>query len=248
MIKQIISIVALSTAFFTPTAIAGSCGSSQRDYAEYVGNKVGRYIVSKAGGGRDQRVRISSCAFNSYSNEYKIKLEIYWAGALFYDNKYNVDGLLTFRKGADTGYFSQTYANEQAKGFFGVDRSKEVAVGYDIRKKKSDATSVKGGGHKIIVENTCYGDISVGIRYLDIYDNWQTACCYKFEHGEKQGMSHGGQSVATNNSVFYYIAREEDDFEWGWKGKYIYQIGNEYLGMGKKSDTSGKSNLRFTCD
>jgi len=97
------------------TSFARSCDSNGQDKAEYFAEIAGNEIVDKFGGGQDIRVKVTSCDYNSYSELFKVEIEVYWSGAIFRSNKYNIDGMLKMKSdGTDTD-FSQTYANERVK-------------------------------------------------------------------------------------------------------------------------------------
>lgn len=95
---------------FTTDTLARSCNSDEKDKGEYFSEKAGMRIISKYGGGQNKRVKVSDCEFNSYSNEFKIKIEIYWNGAIFSDSSYNVDGILKLRLDGSQVNFVQTLA------------------------------------------------------------------------------------------------------------------------------------------
>lgn len=94
---------------------AGSCDSDEYDKGEYFAEKAGIKMVDKYGGGRNIRVIMRSCKYNSYSGKFKIKIEIYWDGSMFSDNRYNIDGELKLNSDGDNVEFSETYANDNVK-------------------------------------------------------------------------------------------------------------------------------------
>jgi hypothetical protein len=100
---------------FVSLCHARSCDRDEYDKAEYFAEIAGKKVVDKYGGGRDVRVRMNSCNYNSYSGIYKTKIEIYWNGAIFRSNKYNIDGELQMKSDGSRTEFSETYANDNVK-------------------------------------------------------------------------------------------------------------------------------------
>lgn len=99
----------------TAPAFAGTCSRYEKDKVEYFAESAAKNIVAEFGGGRDIRVSVESCEFNSYSKKYKANIEVYWNGAVFRSNSYNVDGQLKVKKDGRGAEFSQTYANQAVK-------------------------------------------------------------------------------------------------------------------------------------
>lgn len=97
------------------TCYARSCEKDEYDRVEYFAEIAGKKLVDKYGGGRDVRVSMNSCNYNSYSGIYKTKIEVYWNGAVFRSNNYNIDGELQMKSDGSETEFSETYANESVK-------------------------------------------------------------------------------------------------------------------------------------
>jgi len=60
-------------------------------------------------------VELISCQYNSYSQKYKVAIEIRWNGLIFRTNQYLIRGILKFNLLGEKLRFSQTYANENVK-------------------------------------------------------------------------------------------------------------------------------------
>ena len=105
--------LAITVVFFSVAsqAYARSCDRDEYDKAEYFAEIAGKKMVKKYGGGRDIRVNMRSCNYNSYSGIYKTKIEVYWNGAIFRSNNYNIDGELQMKSDGSQAEFSETYAN-----------------------------------------------------------------------------------------------------------------------------------------
>ncbi|MDD2869407.1 hypothetical protein [Neomegalonema sp.] len=115
----------LLAAFFclnAGAASAGPCSSYQYDKAESFAESSGKEIIRKYGGGKNNRIVMRGCDYNSYTDRFRIDMEVYWDGSFFGD-KYNVDGELRVDSDGRNGEFSMTYQNSAAEDlsfFFGV--------------------------------------------------------------------------------------------------------------------------------
>jgi len=111
--NKLINLVTISLVFtlFSSSVHARSCHRDEYDKAEYLAERAGRKLVDKYGGGSDIRVKVSSCSYNSYSEIFKTKIEVYWSGLFFSSNKYNIDGELKMNSEGGAAKFSETYAN-----------------------------------------------------------------------------------------------------------------------------------------
>lgn len=94
-----------------------ACTQDQYDRIEHLADKFSNeYVNSNYNGGREITSEISSCIYNSYSNEYKADISIDWKGQVFKSNNYNMNGKLEIN---DNGKyeFSRTYANKTLEEF-----------------------------------------------------------------------------------------------------------------------------------
>ena len=111
--KIFIHIILLIT--FASQANARKCDNDEWDKAEYFSEKAGEQMVAKYGGGRDIRVNMNSCQYNSYSEIFKTTVGIYWNGSVVRSNNYNIDGQFQMKSDGSQVKFSETYANEAVK-------------------------------------------------------------------------------------------------------------------------------------
>ncbi|KOR29217.1 hypothetical protein TI04_09150 [Achromatium sp. WMS2] len=94
---------------------ASPCDSNNYDKAEYYAEKAGHEIVRKYGGGNDIRVVLSSCSYNSFSDLFKLNIQVYWNGIFFTDTHYNIDGELKMQSDGSNTEFAETYANDSVE-------------------------------------------------------------------------------------------------------------------------------------
>ncbi|MDP8079165.1 hypothetical protein [Phocoenobacter skyensis] len=95
-------------------SFARSCDSSEYDKAEYFASSYGKKLANKYPLAKDIRTTLSSCSYNSYSERFKTKVEIYWTGG-FSGDSYNIDGDLIFDSDGTNGHFSSSYKNQNVK-------------------------------------------------------------------------------------------------------------------------------------
>jgi len=96
---------------FASQANARKCDNDEWDKAEYFSERAGEQMVDKYGGGRDIRVNMNSCNYNSYSGIFKTTVGIYWNGSMVRGNKYNIDGEFQMKSDGSKIEFDETYAN-----------------------------------------------------------------------------------------------------------------------------------------
>lgn len=107
------SVVVLAVGlFFSSHSHARSCSSDEYDKADYFSGKAGLEIIDGYGGGKNKRVILKSCEYNSYSQLFKLRIEVYWDGLYFGSNDYNIDGELTLSSSGSQVSFSKSYANK----------------------------------------------------------------------------------------------------------------------------------------
>lgn len=107
--------ILLALTFILTSAVARPCSTYEYDKAEYFSEKAAHKIVDEYGGGSDIRMTLRSCSYNSFSEKFKTKIEVYWNGSMIRSNKYNVDGELKFTSDGTLLNFSKTYENEAIK-------------------------------------------------------------------------------------------------------------------------------------
>ena len=100
---------------FASQVSARKCDNDEWDKAEYFSENAGHQMVEKYGGGRDIRIQMNSCYYNSYSGIFKTTVGIYWNGSLVRSNKYNIDGEFKMKSDGSHVEFAEEYANEAVK-------------------------------------------------------------------------------------------------------------------------------------
>lgn len=122
MRSKMLAMATLIVVLFLPMhCLASSCSVYQEDKAQHFAELAGEKIISKYGGGQDERVELESCEYNSYSESFKLEIDVHWNGAFNSDNYYNIEGILKLDSDGTNTEFSQTYANQNVEDleFFG---------------------------------------------------------------------------------------------------------------------------------
>jgi len=94
---------------------ASSCDSYKHDKAESFAEHAGQEMVNQIGGGQNIVVDLEECEYNSYSNQFRLKIDLKFDGAIFSSDHYEVDGILKTNSDGSGASFSQTWANQQFK-------------------------------------------------------------------------------------------------------------------------------------
>lgn len=115
MKNSMIWLISLFFILFSSSALSRPCNQYEYDKAEHLLGKAGEDLVRKFDGGRDIRVNILSCEFNSYSDVFKTKISVYWNGKYISGNHYNIDGEVKMNSDGSGVEFSETYANDAVK-------------------------------------------------------------------------------------------------------------------------------------
>jgi len=92
---------------------ASPCNSYQRDKAEYLAEQFGEKFVNEIGGGQNIVVSLEKCNYNTYSKQFRLKIDITWDGVIFSSNHYEVDGILKLNDDGSNGSFAKTWSNQQ---------------------------------------------------------------------------------------------------------------------------------------
>ncbi len=172
-----------------------SCSSNEYDKAEYFSEKATKKIVSKYGGGQDIRSELRSCSYNSYSQEFKTKINIDWNGRLISSNHYNVDGILKFKSDGTLIDFSKTYENEAVKDL-------NFLMGVIV----FTALVSESSGNRLYITNKCPYSIKLKVHYRDLNNNWDTEGWWKIEAGESAYLSSDDTILRTSAATLYYYA------------------------------------------
>ncbi len=92
---------------------ASPCDSYQRDKAEYFAEQFGEKFVNEIGGGQNIVVNLEQCEYNTYSKQFRLKIDINWDGAIISSHHYEVDGILKLNDDGSSGSFAKTWTNQQ---------------------------------------------------------------------------------------------------------------------------------------
>lgn len=211
--------VALQSALWGRT-----CTSRDYDKAEYFSDKAAKKIISKYGGGDDIRMEMHSCGYNSYSEEFKTDISIYWNGSLIGSNHYNVDGILKFKSDGTLIDFSKTYENQAVKdlGFW-----QGVIV--------FAALAAENSGNRLYFTNHCSDVVKLKIYYRDTSKNWKSEGWWRFDPGESAYLRSNDAFLRTDSAVLYFHAEKD------YSGKRINSYDKEIDGsiMQKVYDENG---------
>lgn len=225
-------------------AHAGTCTASEQDKAEYLAEKAGREIIEEYGGGQDERVKLTSCSFNSYTQTFKLNIEVYWSGLIFSFNKYNVDGYLELDYDGSDARFSRTYANENVKNL-------ELLVGtvilLDILTDESGSSGGSSQGYDIKFTNNCDRPVRFIIRYYSPDIGWEVDGWWMFDPYESAYLLADGNRLKTNKVNMYYYAESDDGSNLYWIGDYQYYFEGIPYDMRKIEDDRGETNLSISC-
>jgi len=101
--------------FFSVVSVlnASACNNYQRDKAEYFAEKFGNDFVDGIGGGQNVVVKLEQCDYNTYSKQFRLRIDIQFDGALISSHHYEVEGILKVNNDGTTGSFAKTWTNQQ---------------------------------------------------------------------------------------------------------------------------------------
>ncbi len=218
----------------------GECSTRERDKAEYFAEKAGEKIISKYSGGQDKRTKVTSCEYNSYSEVFKLNIEVYWNGLFNRDNNYNVDGVLKLKKDGTPINFSQTYANQNAKdwGFF-------IKV-IEFADAAAEAQSKRG--YRLHFTNECDEKLDLAIHYMDVSGNWKTKGWWSFAPNEGAYLNSGDNALRTKNSIIYYYVESPNNSYLKTDGSHKFKLSGRTLYMKKIEDKSGDTRWSVSCN
>lgn len=193
---------------------ARECNGYERDKAEYHAEKAGEEMVSDFGGGRNIRVDLSSCSYNSYSKIFKLNVQIHWDGALWESNHYEIDGILKLDSNGNKLSFAKTYANDNVKD---LDFYKNMARGALIFAALANNTDTShhqetysGPTYKVRFSNYCKEKVRVAINYLDSDYDWVTVSWWVFDPYESKYLVREGSYVKSVSKTIYYYVEDMD--------------------------------------
>lgn len=238
-------------AFIPINSYARSCSSYEFDKAEYYAEQAGKKIISEYGGGRDKRIKLRNCQYNSYSKIYDLAIEIYWNGSTFRDNNYNVDGKLKLNADGTGAKFSQTYASDSVKdmNFWRNMLVGAVVLGSLSSESNSSShisnnTSSSERGYGIIVNNKCHKKVDIAIHYKNMSGNWVSDGWWNLSPYESTYLGDGGNRIKTNQPVMYYYAKSHNG---EWTGNYPRTFQGTTYDMVKITDNDGDTEFSLTC-
>lgn len=243
--KRIIGLALVAASLLPAQSLARSCNTYERDKAEYFAEKAGEKLISGYGGGQDERINIASCEYNSYSEIYKLKIEVYWNGSIFRENNYNVDGVLKLKSDGTDVDFSQTYANQNVKdlSFF-----KTIAIGTFALGALSAEAGSSSSGYRIKFTNNCDRALKLAINYKNMSGNWTSKGWWLFEPNKGAYLQSNGASLRTNSATLYYYVKPNDGSYLGFDGEYAKTFDGSTLRMRKIEDNSGDTDWSVTCN
>ena len=72
----LLGIVLIPALFMVAAEANANCSRSERDRAEHYAQRVGQQVVEQYGGGRNIRINLETCRFNTYSNRYTNEISV----------------------------------------------------------------------------------------------------------------------------------------------------------------------------
>lgn len=110
--KKLILLITLLT---TVTAYAQNCSSYDQDKMAYLSERYGKQLVrSKYDGGQNIRVSVTSCQYNSYSEQYNVGIDISWNGSI--SGKY-YNSMGTMKVDSSNITYNETYRNKNLSDY-----------------------------------------------------------------------------------------------------------------------------------
>ena len=106
-------VVALALGAASPV-LAGPCTSDEYDKGDYFLQQICKKIAATNDGDSNVVVQMVNCDYNSYSNEFRMAVGIYWSGS-FSGDPYNIDGEVKISGNGGSYEFAETYANQNLK-------------------------------------------------------------------------------------------------------------------------------------
>lgn len=259
--KLTVSAAAMVAVVASTCVLAAECGSFERDKAQTFAERAGDRVVQKYLGGRDIRVALRGCEFNSYDGKFRVKVEINWNGAIVRSNSYNVDGNLTFDRDGSNSNFSQTYASESVRelSMWGAIVGGVVVLGMlgaeagatqgSTSGSASSLTTGNSGGTPVFFDNACNRPMDVTVRYKNMVGTWIMGR-WSFDANQRAKLSLNGNALSTNTADIYYYALTSDgsNLVWQTTGENQYEFNGRTIAMRKIVDeTAGKTEIRVTC-
>lgn len=243
--------VASITTVMPKQAQGRACTINEQDKAEYYAEQAGMEIIEKYGGGQDERIEMISCSFNTYSQEFKLDIEVYWNGLMFRVNKYNIDGLLKLDYDGSNASFSRTYANQNVQDL-------EVIIGtvivLDTIGQASSSSSGSSTGlsesseaYAIKFTNNCDRPVELLIRYHIPNIGWKVDGWGTYSPGRSAYLVDDDTRIETDKAAVYYYAATTDGSNFYWTGDYQYSYQGVSYNMKKIDDETGEAHFGISC-
>lgn len=232
MLKQLSIAMIFIFILIPDLANARICTSDERDRAEHFSEVASKKIISKYDGGKNERIHINSCEYNTYSKKFKVNADIYWDGNWDSSNKYHVNGEFLFGYDGEDTSFKLLHENEQAKEWSDF----KFLAGAVIEIGKLTSSNSNDKIYDICIDNECIVDLSVLIHYKNLNGEWVTEGWENIKSGESYRLLSNKKRVQTRNlEIYYFAATPNRSIET--KGSYKKEYDGRFFLM-KKAHTS----------
>lgn len=229
---------------FPTVSFASPCSSSQRDKAYYYAEIAGGKIVDGYGGGNNVNTRLVECDYNTYSNEFRLRVDITWNGAIDQSNFYNSEGTLKLNSSGQNTNYSETYANSLLQDWKSTMAFWGTVFELGALAAENSGSSIEG--YRVRITSQCIKDVDVAIRYKNTSGEWVFAKWYSIESGEKTYLNHGSSQMRTNSAVIYHFAETKSGVPWD-VGGHNFSSGGRDFPMQKTVDKEGVTDI-ILCD
>lgn len=107
---------------------AAPCDRQEYDKAQHFASIEGEWVVNnRYEGGKNIRTEMTSCEYNSYSNKFKVGMDIYWEGRYSGDT-YNSEGYMEMNQSGSSRHYTETYRNQNLKDYVSNRNTTAVVV------------------------------------------------------------------------------------------------------------------------
>jgi len=196
------ALFAIITCLLPLPAIASPCDNYAKDKAAHFADIAGKKIVDGFGGGQNVRVEIYDCDYNTFSEEFDVKIGIYWNGAIISSNSYNIDGILTLTGSGAAANFAEIYASDSVDDL----RTMQFMVGGAVALGELSDENRKS----IKIKSNCDEKVRVAIRHNYAEGSWITEGWWEFSQGEESFLLSNGEKVQTINAFIYIYVEDMD--------------------------------------
>lgn len=191
--------------FLTLPTYAATCNSYQSDKAAYYAEIMGREVVRSYQGGDDISTNVTNCDYNSYTNKYKVGIDVYWKGVIT-GNSYNSSGTMTMNYDGSRRDYAETYRNQNLKDYAWNRAALMIAGGVVAAGTATSSNSSSSGSNsfKIWVKNKCSHTVRLLVRYKNTSGNWKTIGWWRFAPNQSSYLSNDDIYLTTRTSILYY--------------------------------------------